>query len=205
MEQKQRPIGRPRQDEQAKPTKNVILDVATRLFLEHGYQLVSMDDVAQACGVTKATVYYYYSKKAELFTDAMVKMMMRIRKQMNQILSSDRPLKERLYTFADSFLRATIAIDVKSFFNEANTSLSVTQIQEIKNAEKQMYKVLEEALEEAMLKGEISQGNSKLAAHAFVAILTVGNYKDADENRLFPIDEMAKQLVGFYWNGLVNK
>ncbi|MBS4201848.1 TetR/AcrR family transcriptional regulator [Bacillus sp. FJAT-49732] len=202
MEQKQRPIGRPRQDEKAKPTKEIILDVATRLFLEHGYKIVSMDDVAQACGVTKATIYYHYSTKADLFTDAMVKMMIRIRKQMNYLLSGDHPLKERLHTFASTFLRATIDIDLKSFFKEANTSLSTGQIQEIKDAEEQMYTVIEEALNEGILKSEISNVNPKFAAHAFVAMLTIGNYKDAQNQPLLPIEEMADQIVEFYWNGL---
>ncbi|MBS4196783.1 TetR/AcrR family transcriptional regulator [Lederbergia citri] len=202
MEQKQRPIGRPRQDEKAKPTKEIILDVATRLFLEHGYKIVSMDDVAQTCGVTKATIYYHYSTKAELFTDAMVKMMVRIRKEMNQLLSGNRPLKERLHTFSKTFLRATIDIDLTSFFKEANASLSTEQIQEIKEAEEQMYKVLEEAFNEAILKGEISKVDPKFAAHAFVSLLTIGNYKDSHEKPLFPIEEMADQIVEFYWNGL---
>jgi len=202
VEQKQRPIGRPRQDEKAKPTKEIILDVATRLFLEHGYKIVSMDDVAQACGVTKATIYYHYSTKADLFTDSMVKMMIRIRKQMNHLLSSDRPLKERLHTFSCVFLQATIDIDLKSFFKEANTSLSTEQIQEIKDAEEQMYTVIEEALNEAILKGEIPNVNPKFAAHAFVAMLTIGNYKDAQNHPLFPIEKMADQIIEFYWNGL---
>ena len=86
MEQKQRPLGRPRQNKNTKSTKETILEVATRLFLTQNYQVVSMDEVAKVCGVTKATVYYYFSTKADLFTATMIQMMIRIRENMSQIL-----------------------------------------------------------------------------------------------------------------------
>ncbi|MEM5685305.1 hypothetical protein AAHB64_24150 [Bacillus toyonensis] len=47
MEQKQRPLGRPRQNKNTKSTKEIILEVATRLFLTQNYQVVSMDEVAK--------------------------------------------------------------------------------------------------------------------------------------------------------------
>ena len=83
---KQRTLGRPRQNKNTKSTKETILEVATRLFLTQNYQVVSMEEVAKVCGVTKATVYYYYSTKADLFTATMIEMMVRIRENMSQIL-----------------------------------------------------------------------------------------------------------------------
>lgn len=47
LEQKQRPLGRPRQNKNTKSTKETILEVATRLFLTQNYQVVSMDEVAK--------------------------------------------------------------------------------------------------------------------------------------------------------------
>jgi AcrR family transcriptional regulator len=205
MQQEHRPLGRPRQDQKEKPTKNVILDVATRLFLEQGYQVVSMDDVAKKCGVTKATVYYYYKTKADLFTDAMVQMMIRIRKHIFAVLSTDKPLKDRLLEFAKAHLQATVDIDLKGFMKEAKTSLSKEQLQQMREAEDKMYEVLEQALINAMEKGDIPQCHPKLGAHAFVSLLTVGNYRDSDQKPIFSsIDEMTKQIVDFYWNGLMN-
>ncbi|PWA10657.1 TetR family transcriptional regulator [Pueribacillus theae] len=205
MQREYRPLGRPRHDKQAKPTKAMILDVATQLFLEQGYQVVSMDDVAKKCGVTKATVYYYYATKADLFTDAMIQMMIRIRKRIDEILSAGKPLKERLLEIAKAHLEATINIDLNAFMKEPQNFLSDEQLQQIKETEEKMYEVLEQALKDAMEKGEISQGSSRLGAHAFVAMLTIGNYKDAGGQPIFPsLDEMAEQIVNFYWNGLGN-
>ncbi|HDR3890556.1 TPA: TetR/AcrR family transcriptional regulator [Bacillus cereus] len=203
MDQKQRPLGRPRQNKNTKSTKAIILEVATRLFLTQNYQVVSMDEVAKECGVTKATVYYYYSTKADLFTATMIQMMVRIRENMDQILSTNKTLEERLLDFAKVYLHATMDIDMKNFMKDAKLSLSEEQLKELKNAEDNMYDVLEKALDNATALGEIPKGDPKFAAHAFVALLSIGNFKDENHNpTLANIDELAKQIVSFYWNGL---
>lgn len=45
----------------------LILDAARDVFLEHGYSVTSMDVVAQAAGVSKATVYALFGSKDNLF------------------------------------------------------------------------------------------------------------------------------------------
>jgi TetR/AcrR family transcriptional regulator, mexJK operon transcriptional repressor len=49
----------------AKPQQ--ILDAARALFLRDGFSATSMDAVAKAAGVSKATVYAHYKSKEELF------------------------------------------------------------------------------------------------------------------------------------------
>jgi AcrR family transcriptional regulator len=44
-----------------------MLDVAARLFGERGYNDVSMDEIAQAAGVSKPMVYAYFESKEGLF------------------------------------------------------------------------------------------------------------------------------------------
>lgn len=201
-----RPLGRPPQDSKKKPTKTTIVDNAIQLFLQDGYQLVSMDDVAKKCGVTKATVYYYYPTKAELFTDAMVQMMLRISNRIAEILSKNKSLKENLHEMVKVHLRATFEIDLKAFTKEAKVSLSDEQLQQMNNAEEMMYNVIEKAMTKAIENGEIPKGNAKFYTQLFIAILSIGNYKDADQKSIFStIDEMAEQIIDFFWNGIVGK
>ncbi len=76
-----RRLGRPKDSDIKQPTNELILQEALRLFLENGYLNVSIASVANKCDVTKASVYYYYASKAELFTEAMIMLMIRIRDQ----------------------------------------------------------------------------------------------------------------------------
>ncbi len=44
-------------------------DVATQMFLEHGFDSVRVADVARACGVTEATVFNHFRSKESLLVD----------------------------------------------------------------------------------------------------------------------------------------
>jgi AcrR family transcriptional regulator len=44
-----------------------ILDVAMEVFAQSGYRRASMDQVAEAAGLTRQAVYHYFKSKADLF------------------------------------------------------------------------------------------------------------------------------------------
>ena len=46
--------------------KEVVIDTARELFSKYGYKKVSMDEIAAKAGVTKKTIYMYFSSKEEL-------------------------------------------------------------------------------------------------------------------------------------------
>src|SRR5688572_11006272 len=43
--------------------RQAILEQAARLFARQGYSATSMNQVAQACGLSKATLYHYFRDK----------------------------------------------------------------------------------------------------------------------------------------------
>lgn len=49
--------------------KKRILEVATRIVLEKGYQHVRMDDIAREAGISRPTLYLYYKNKEALFLE----------------------------------------------------------------------------------------------------------------------------------------
>lgn len=51
----------------ASPQKLAILDVAQVLFTEQGYEGLSIRDLAQHCGLAKATIYHHFRDKEDLF------------------------------------------------------------------------------------------------------------------------------------------
>jgi AcrR family transcriptional regulator len=54
------------------PKRNAILLAAAELFLEQGYEPVSMDAIAAKADVSKRTVYSYFDSKTVLFTAILV-------------------------------------------------------------------------------------------------------------------------------------
>lgn len=202
-ETNKRSLGRPRESEKDRPTNQVILEAASRLFLNNGYTEVSIDDVARACNVTKATVYYYYENKAVLFTETIVQMINRISSHTATMMKEDIPLRSRLFNVTKAHLKATVDIDIDSFMRGTKNVLSANQIHQIRDAEENLYKVIEGALIAAMNRGEIDKVNPHFAAHAYVSLLKVGNYRDAEHQPIFStVEESAEEIVNFFWRGV---
>src|SRR5512135_1135219 len=47
--------------------REAILDTSAKLFSQQGYTGVSIRDIAQACGMTNAALYYHFKNKEDLF------------------------------------------------------------------------------------------------------------------------------------------
>ena len=47
--------------------KELFIDAAKKLFIQKGFESTSIDEVAQTAGLTKRTLYQYFSSKEDLF------------------------------------------------------------------------------------------------------------------------------------------
>ena len=56
-----------RTKEQAEKTRNAVLDAACEVFLKRGVARATLDEVAQAAGVTRGAVYWHFRDKIDLF------------------------------------------------------------------------------------------------------------------------------------------
>src|SRR5271165_2946196 len=54
-------------DSDVSPKRRQVLDAAAELFIAQGYGAISMDAIARAAGVSKATLYAHFSSKDLLF------------------------------------------------------------------------------------------------------------------------------------------
>jgi len=63
-----------------------ILQTATVQFLERGYDGVSMREIAEACGITKAALYYHFTGKAELLAEIVTESL----DQMSELVEAGR-------------------------------------------------------------------------------------------------------------------
>jgi AcrR family transcriptional regulator len=54
-------------------SREAIVAAATRLFLEHGFGSVSMDELANAAGLARRTLYNQFSSKEEIFREMLLR------------------------------------------------------------------------------------------------------------------------------------
>jgi AcrR family transcriptional regulator len=81
-----------------------LLEVAEKLFTQHGYQAVSIRDIATAAGVTNAALYYYFPNKDALFDEVIEHHAEKIAQRLQGAgLEADTPRKQvaaMLYEYA---------------------------------------------------------------------------------------------------------
>ncbi|MBX3070550.1 MAG: TetR/AcrR family transcriptional regulator [Thermomicrobiales bacterium] len=104
--------------------KTRILQEARTLFLERGFAETSMQEIADASGLTKAALYYHFRDKGELFSTMAFLEMDRIRQGLESLLTADEPLRERL-TRAGLFLFESLEGDISRMMLEAFEHLCV--------------------------------------------------------------------------------
>jgi TetR/AcrR family transcriptional regulator, cholesterol catabolism regulator len=63
-------LAQPVEDDARARKRRRLVEVATALFMRHGYRKTSIDDVAAQAGIAKGTVYLYFKTKADLLVAA---------------------------------------------------------------------------------------------------------------------------------------
>lgn len=93
-------------DPDASPKRRAILDAAARLFMAEGFGAVSMDAVARAAQVSKATLYAHFPGKEALFGDIIASNCARLQASVAVALSDHAlPLREALMEMGVQWLR----------------------------------------------------------------------------------------------------
>lgn len=85
-----------------------ILDCAARAFLEAGYDKANLDDIADAAGVSKITIYRHFQNKNDLFIQMVRDLTEGMAASLRMTLDPDLPVENALFAFAD--LRASLMV-----------------------------------------------------------------------------------------------
>jgi AcrR family transcriptional regulator len=81
-----------------------ILEQSLALFSVRGFADVSMSEIANAVGITKAALYYHFSGKEELFATAFANEINTVRDQIAAIVEGDTDLHTTIHDLAILFL-----------------------------------------------------------------------------------------------------
>ncbi|GAA0361685.1 TetR/AcrR family transcriptional regulator [Bacillus horti] len=200
-QQSKRAPGRPKQEGEEGSVREIILHTAQGLFMEYGYEQVSLEQIARISGVTKASIYYYFPNKATLFTVAVTQMMVNIRRYTLLLLDRDAPLKERLQDIVEAYLQRP-HIDFAGLMKEAKPALSEEQLEDMNRAEHAVHVEMAKAFSKATEEGELYVSNSLLAAHAFAAVMMTGNREQLRES-FSDHRSMSQEIVNLFWFGVV--
>lgn len=185
--------------------RETILNEATRLFAEQGFDATSVQDVVDAAGVTKGGFYYYFSSKYDLLHEVHRLFMAAAMEHIEQIVSSGLPPDEKLRTMIVNLVQdvATYQAGVTVFFREMHR-LSPDHRQQIR-AERKRFEnyfrlVIERGKEEGVFRTSLS---SRLQT---LAILTMcnGTYLWYRSTGAVPAREIGEAFADMVLSGIRN-
>jgi len=102
-----------RKTEQYTQTRRMLLDVARRLFAEHGYAGTGTEEVVRQAGVTRGALYYHFRDKRDLFRAVVEDLQGEL---MQRLLAASTPVSdpwERLSAAMQAFLDACLEAAVQ--------------------------------------------------------------------------------------------
>ncbi|WP_055105267.1 TetR/AcrR family transcriptional regulator [Paenibacillus ihumii] len=197
-----KPLGRPPVQQEGLPTSQHILMTASTLFMEKGFESVTMNMVAEHSGVTKASVYYYYPTKNELFVACMVAVLVNVKQRIEALLARPGSFRERLELIAQNYLRVP-QVHMDGMAEKVKHHLNEEQHERLNKHENALYKALEKGFADAAERGEIYCEKPLVAAHLYVSMLKVGERRYSNNEALFESnEEAAATIVAFVWRGL---
>lgn len=105
--------------EQAKKTKQDILEKSLPLFLEKGFKAVTMNDILKATGLSKGGFYHHFQSKEAMFSELVDTLLVSI----VQVPYEDFN-KDSLYNFYFDYIKHVSGNDLNSSFSVDNMNFT---------------------------------------------------------------------------------
>jgi len=203
--------GRPARRLTADARRRQLFEVALSLFAEHGYSATTMDDIAEAAGVTKPLVYQHFESKRALYLELLDAVSVELIDRIAQsTAAADGPRQQVEQGFAGYF---ELMIDNELAFrllygrdapDDAELGAALHRVEEtIANAI------------DPLIDAGLDPGHRLLLAHAVVGMAEgasrhwldahggpATDATDAEFDRAAEAARLAAQLADFAWAGL---
>jgi TetR/AcrR family transcriptional regulator len=97
-------------------TEQLIKDTAKRLFFAEGKLHATTQEIADAAGVNRTLVNYYFRSRDALFDQVFNEAQEKIVKIFDGVMESDRPFREKIANLIDVFLKEAINFPYRELF-----------------------------------------------------------------------------------------
>ena len=183
--------------EERKMRQNRILEGALSVFKEKGLDGATMDEIANTSGFGKATLYYYFKSKEEVFSAILVDGWQNIWESLEPVIAEqDSPRK----TFVNVLIKiAENAQNRPGLFEFLfNVPKTITlDDQPWKDYQHKLYAILQGLLEDGVKKGEFPKVNPKLMFKAlgglFMGLVFMGNRDEPVSEK--EVESLLNELI----------
>lgn len=145
--------------------KNYIIEAAKSLIGKFGFKKTTMEDIARACRMGKATIYYYFSSKEDILREIIEREGSKLRERLLEALKDAKNAREKLekYTFTRFHFLRELGVYYRTIKDELYSHLEFIE-KERKKFDRFDLDVLEKILIEGMEAGEFNIKNPRYYA-----------------------------------------
>ncbi|MDF9843590.1 MULTISPECIES: TetR/AcrR family transcriptional regulator [unclassified Paenibacillus] len=184
--------------------KALILQAATKSFVQFGYKATTMEQVSKIANVGKGTIYTFFKTKEELFEEILDKATQELTSVMNRIAAEEDTFTHKLFNLLDSILefRSDHELFVK-LAQEVRDIGTVQALEGVKRMEDYALDFLRQQIETAIARDEVKPCDSSVAAfmilRLYLALTTEWNkaHEPLDETRI------KEHMMLFISNGIL--
>jgi len=168
------PKGIPLTEEEIERRRRAILRSSAALILKQSFNDTSMEEIAQAAGIGKSTLYDYFPSKDHVLLFFFEDELELLQEEADGIASQDAPVQEKLNKLLEAHLEFLLAN--RNFFN--TVFLQAAQMgssgqQRIMKKRYAYQDLLRTILEQGIREGVFRPVNTRLAARLLIAMMEV--------------------------------
>lgn len=154
-------------------SRQKILEAAERVFAEKGYFIAGTDEIAQAAGVAKGTLYYNFKSKGEIFETLVTEGLEDLHRQVEESLNTDFTVQEHVrrlirihIRYASNFPELT-----RIFLNELSAGLEKQVRLRVAALRERYIGGIVPLIEEGQKLGIIREGDPRFIAMVVTSVL----------------------------------
>jgi len=149
-----------------------LLQTATRLFKEKGYRNTSMQDLADALGVQKASLYYYIESKEELLRRLLEHAFTLVGAQIDEIYAADLPPLEKLRRALENHAVTLMDnLNLVSVYMDEYRNLPPRRLKQVLAVRKHYEQTLMQILQDGIASGDFRPVNVEMTVYGFLGML----------------------------------
>jgi AcrR family transcriptional regulator len=203
-----------------KENRASILDAAESIFAQKGYNLTTVDDVAERAQFSKATLYKYFKSKQDIFMKIILKSfeeaLESIREIQSKDINSEGKLRE-LISYIASYHQKKRNIARIFFFEKTSFKKILDFDSEISNTKSfvhpnlpenfraitlEINEIIRNIIKEGMEKGEFREIDDRDAVFVFGALLRGFYFRGPVSQKEYGLNESIDLLLSFYLYGI---
>ncbi len=179
-----------------------ILAEAVRIFKQRGYHATSVQDIADAVGLQKGSLYHYISGKEELLFKIFERSTGALTQRLQEIIASDGSPTEKLENAIQAHITALCEhLDTYTVYLAERRTLAGRTQTKVRAEARHHAQLLEAIIQEGITSGDLRPVDTKMTAHAILGMCNWLYQWYSPKGRLMP-QEIARIFADLVLQGL---